>query len=523
MKVTGLHVAVAGGRPGGVGADPAGTRPPDLAPFARYPVAAVALVMTAVELAMATRYGMHRDELYFLQCARHLAWGYVDQPPLVPAVGRLVLVLFGPSVFWLRFLPALAGGATVVLTALTARRLGGGRTAQIVAAVAAAASAQDLAAVHLLSTAAFDLFFWSAIIYLLARLLTSEDTRWWVAIGAVAGVALLNKLNVAYLILAVLAALMICRRWGLLRSKWLAVGAGIGAVIASPDVVWNATHHWAQLSMLQSLHRENSTLGASLGFIPSQIIVVGPVLALVWLPGLKRLLRHPAGRPLAVGYLVLLGVYALAGAKSYYLAGMYYALFAGGGLYVESRLAARRHAGRMSSLRTWVTVLAAGAVATSPLTLPILPASALARGSWEGSVNKDLSATVGWQDLTRQISGIASELPPSERARLVVYTGDYGAAGAIDLYGPAYQLPPAISGHNSFWWWGPRGAPDQSTTISINLPRSYLLTVFAHVQAVGAVATPGGVWTEERGDPIYLCTDQTETWAQAWPAARHYG
>lgn len=494
-----------------------------LTPFARRPVLIIAVAMVALELIVAGRYGMHRDELYFVECARHLSWGYVDQPPLVPAVARLVLTLIGPSLFWLRFLPALAGGATVVMTALTARQLGGGRRAQAVAAMAAAASAQDLAALHLLSTAAFDLFFWSTITYLMTRLLTSEDPRWWLAVGAVVGAALLNKLNIVYLALGIGAGLLACRRWSLLCSKWLAAGVGVAALIASPDVVWNASHHWAQVSMLQSLHRENSTLGASLGFIPSQFIVVGPVLALVWLPGLKRLLRHSAGRPLAIAYVFLLVLYTLAGAKSYYLAGMYYVLFAGGGVYIEERLAARDAGRRPGPPGYWIAGITAGAVVALPLTLPVLPESALATGPWEGSINKDLSATVGWDQLVRQIRDIASGLPATERARLVVYTGDYGAAGAIDLYGPAYRLPPAISGHNAFWWWGPDGARDQSTTIAIDLPRGYLLTMFAHVQYAGAVSTPGRVWTEERGDPIWICTGQIETWAQAWPASRHYG
>lgn len=491
----------------------------DLEPFARRPLLAVASIMTAVELVAASRYGFHRDELYFLECARHLSWGYVDQPPLVPGVARLVLAVFGASVFWLRFLPAVAGGAAVAMTALTARHLGGGRRAQLVSAVGAAASTQDLAAFHLLSTTAFDLLFWSTITYLFTRLVTSDDPRWWLLIGAAFGAALLNKLNVGYLAIGAVTGLAVCHRWSLLRSWWLAAGAAAAAAIFSPDVAWNATHHWAQVAMLQSLHRENSTLAASLAFIPAQFIVVGPVLAWVWLPGLRRLLHHPHGRPLGIAYLVLLVIYTLAGAKPYYLAGMYYALFAGGGLYLEERLAAPRPV----ALRNRIAAITLGAVVALPLTLPVLPASALATGPWEGAINKDLSATVGWPDLTRQVAHIASTLPLTERERLVIYTGDYGAAGAIDLYGPAYRLPEAISGHNNFWWWGPADAPNRSTTIAVNLPRSYLLTIFTHVQRAGTVSTPRGVWSEERDDPIWICTRQRQTWAEAWPAARHYG
>ena len=249
-----------------------------LHPLAWAPVSVTAIAMCALELLVAGRYGFHRDELYFLACARHLAWGYVDQPPLVPAVARVVLVTFGPSVFWLRVLPALAGAGTVYVSALTARELGGRRTAQLIAGVAAATSPQALAAFHLLSTTAFDMFCWSVITWLVCRMLRTGDTRLWVAIGLVSGIALLDKLNVLFLILALLVGLAFSTQRAVLRSPWLVVGAGLVLLLASPDIAWNATHQWAQLSMTHSLHQENSTLGASLAFIPEQFIVVGIVL-----------------------------------------------------------------------------------------------------------------------------------------------------------------------------------------------------------------------------------------------------
>ena len=167
--------------------------------------------------------------------------------------------------------------------------------------------------------------------------------------------------------------------------------------------------------------------------------------------------------------------------------------------------------------------MVAAAAVSLPLTLPVLPEGTLAVGPSEGSINKDLSATVGWPQLVTQVARVADRLPNSERYRLVIFTGDYGAAGAVDLYGPEDGLPHAISGHNTYWWWGPGHAPDRSTTIAVNLTRSYLLTIFGKVQYEGQVVTPNGVWTEERGDPIWLCTDQRLSWTAAWPLARHYG
>ena len=165
-----------------------------------------------------------------------------------------------------------------------------------------------------------------------------------------------------------------------------------------------------------------------------------------------------------------------------------------------------------------------GVVVALPLTLPVLPVTDLARGSWQGDINKDLSATVGWPRVVRQVANIAATLPPAERAHVVVFTGDYGAAGAVDLYGRDYGLRHAVSGHNTYWWWGPPPPSDDgATVIAVNIPASDLRTVFADVKPAGTVDTGFGIWTEERGAPIFICRGQRSTWVAAWPAAKHYG
>jgi hypothetical protein len=489
-------------------------------PLAVMPLIWISGAFVALEMAVSARYGFHRDELYFLACARHLAWGYVDQPPLVPAVAWISTHLFGTSAVSIRVFPALAGGVAIVLTAAMARELGGGRTAQILAAGAAATSPQVVATFHLLSTASFDLMFWSAITFLALRLLRTGEERLWLAVGAVAGLGLLNKWTVAFLLAGLLIALLAGGRRRMLLSGWFWAGAGLALAIWSPNLDWNARHGWAAVSMMHSLHTENSTLGASVGFIPSQLIVVGPVLIVFWLAGLRRLLRTPFARPLGVTYLVLLGLFTLIGAKSYYLGGLYFVLFAAGGAWAEERIPVK---GRPHGMRRWLALMLAGLVISLPLALPVLPENALTRGSEEGQINKDLSATVGWPQFVRQIAAVSAGLSSQQRATLVLFTGDYGAAGAIDLYGGRYGLPPAISGHNNYWWWGPAGARDGATTIAVDLPRSYLLTIFSRVTPAGTVMTPHDVWTEERGDPIWICTGQRVSWAQAWPGARHYG
>jgi 4-amino-4-deoxy-L-arabinose transferase-like glycosyltransferase len=488
--------------------------------FAVRPVVTVSAAFVLVELAVAARYGFHRDELYFLACARHLAWGYVDQPPVVPVVAWFESHLFGSSVVALRIVPALAGGGAVACSGAMARELGGARKAQTLAALAGATSPQVLAACHLLSTTSLDLSLWAVLSLLVLVALRTGEGRWWLVIGAVAGVALLTKLNVAFFLAALAIGLLLAGRRRLFASPWLWGGAAVAIALWMPNIVWNARHDWAALAMLRSLHAENGGLGASLGFIPSQLVVVGPVLVVFWIAGLRDLLRTPTGRPFGIAFLVLLGWLTVTGAKSYYLAGAYFALFAAGGVWAERRLD-RSEPPR--GLRGWIALMVAGALVAVPLALPVLPEHDLAKGPSEGNVNKDLSATVGWPAFVGQLAAVAARLPPGERAHLVVFTGDYGAAGAVDRFGAAVGLPHAISGHNSYWWWGPADARDGATTIAVNLSSSYLRTIFESVTPAGTVATPGGVWSEERGDPIWICRGQRITWAAAWPAARHYG
>jgi hypothetical protein len=491
--------------------------------FERGPVLAWSAGFLAVELAMAARYGLHRDELYFLACGRHLAWGYVDQPPFVPLVARVASALFGASAVSLRVLPALAGATTVVLAALIARELGGRRRAQTFAALATALSPVIIAATHLLSTAGFDIFFWALLSWLFVRLLRTRDDRLWIAIGAVAGVALLNKWNVLFALGAIaLGCLLVPEHRPRLRSPFTLAGGVLALAIWTPNLVWNAQHDWAAIAMLHSLHAENSTLGASISFLPLQLLIVGPALAVFWIAGVRTLRTDRIGRVFAIAFIALLVAYVLTGAKPYYLAGIYPSLLAAGGVWYERRLApGPADAAARGARRTGVVIVVI-ALVSLPISLPVLPERTLPTSSWEGNINKDLSATIGWPALVRQVARVADSLPPSERAHLVVFTGDYGAAGAIDEYGARYGLPHAISGHNNYWWWGWGAARNGATTITIELDRSYLSTIFDSITPAGTVATPHNAWSEERGAPIFVCRHQRVSWKTAWPKARHY-
>jgi len=351
------------------------------------------------------------------------------------------------------------------------------------------------------------------------RLLRTGQRGLWLALGAIVGIGLENKWNIGFLAVALVIGLLAGGRARALLDPWAWAGVALAVFLWLPDLLWNAGHQWAEVSMTHQLHAENGGLGAALSFVPAQFVVVGPVLVVFWVAGLGHLARVSTWRPVAAAYLFLLAFFTLGGAKPYYLAGMYYALFAGGGVWAERRLLSREPP---RGVRGWVALMLAGLAMALPLTLPVLPEQAQPTRSWISNVNKDLSATIGWPQFVAQVAAVAHHLPPDEQAHLVVFTGDYGAAGAIDLYGAHDGLPHAISGHNTYWWWGPAGARDGATTIAVNLPRAYLETIFTEVIPAGAVRTPGDVWTEERGAPIWVCRGQKVTWARAWPSARHY-
>ena len=265
---------------------------PSASPLLRATVLSLAGAFVALELVLSARYGIHRDELYFLACSRHLAWGFVDQPPLVPAVAWLAAHIAGTSATSLRVLPALAGGGAVALTGLMARELGGRRKAQAIAA-AAATSPQVLAACHLLSTAAFDQFFWPRSASA-SSLAAAYRRRAALAGGRPAGRVRPDEQAERHLPHGRVG----CRPGPAVSSTVSAAvgsgGAAVALVIWMPNIIWNAQHHWAAIQMLHSLHQENSGAGASIGFIPSQLLVVGPVLLVLWVAGLRRS-SGPAG------------------------------------------------------------------------------------------------------------------------------------------------------------------------------------------------------------------------------------
>jgi 4-amino-4-deoxy-L-arabinose transferase-like glycosyltransferase len=478
---------------------------------------------TAVLLAaLGGRYGYHRDELYYVVAGRHLAWGYDDQPPLVPALARLTDGLSGGSLVALRLPTALVVGVTVLLVGLLARELGADRWAQLLAATAWATSGVVLVSGHLLSTTPFDILCWTAIALLVTRWVRTRDDRLLLALGPVVGLGLLAK-NLPLLFLVALAgAIGISGPREVLRRPALWIAAGVAAAIWAPNLWWQATHGWPQLTMAGVI-RGDSNYGGRISIIPTQFLIMSPPLALVWVPGLWRLLRNPQARPyrfLGLAYLLVLGLVLVTGGREYYTAGAFPALIAAGSVAAVGWVRRAAFGLRRALL---VALVAVNAVMTIAIALPVYPVRWFPN-TVQAALNDDAAETIGWPELVDAVAAVYSSLPAAEQATAVIITTNYGEAGAIDRYGAARGLPAPYSGHLNFWRWGP--PPDGATgpAIFVGGWTAEALAPFCGSAVVaGRVDNGYGVDNEEQGTPIWLCRDLRGTWSQLWPRLRRFG
>lgn len=481
--------------------------------FATRPVLAVAGALAAVELALAGRYGFHRDELYFVVAGDHLAWGYVDQPPLTPLLARLSSEVFGDSLVGLRVLPALTAALVVVITALVARELGGDRGAQVLAAVAAAVSGLVLVVGHMLTTAGADLLAWMLLIWLALRLFRTRDDRLWLPIGLVVGVALLNKYLVVLLLIGLLAGLLAHGPRSVLRSPRLAIGVLLAAAVVAPNLWWQATHDWPQLTVAGGIS-EDDGLENRLMFVPLQLLQLSPLLVPFAITGAISVWRTAWARPLVTAYVVIAVVVLVTGGKPYYALPPVLAFVAAGCQPVLDRV---RRAGSRGSV--WSTMALAG-VTSAIFTLPVLPVGQLGLAN---AVNQEQGEQVGWPELTDQVAEAWSLIPASERDRAVIFTTNYGEAGALRRYGAAAGLPPAYSGHMSFWDWGP---PPESATGPVLLVHvreaAAVEDYFTGCRQVGEIDNGHDLENDEQGALLVLCDGPRESWSQVWPELRHF-
>jgi 4-amino-4-deoxy-L-arabinose transferase-like glycosyltransferase len=489
-------------------------------------LAAFALTTLILHLVIAGRYGWFRDELYYIDAGKHLSGGYVDFPMMVALLADLQRAVFGTSLTALHVLPPVAGACIIILTALMAREMGGGLTAQRVAGLSALVAPAFIGADALFTMDAFDQLWWTLGAFILLRLLTLQTRpgsardvdqakqRLWLLLGLVCGLGLLTKLTILGFGLVVAAALRDPARRELL-TPWPYLAGLISFAFLVPYAAWEVAHGWPTLTFWNNYgHTEDPAT-----FLIQVVLLMQPLALPLWLAGLWYLLRNPAAepyRPVGWTFLTLFILFLGLHAKSYFLVPAFPPLLAAGAVALE-RQAWLRPRARLVPLAAAALVL--GGIVLAPVVAPILPPKTLA--SVMSSPIQPVADRFGWPQFVGTVSAVYHRLPASQRRQTTILAGNYGEAGALDLLGPADHLPRVISPHNTYYFWD-QGVTPGRIVIATDFRRSDLLPYFSSVRQAAITASQDGIQNEEVGRSVYICRGLKMPWSRVWPRIRNF-
>jgi 4-amino-4-deoxy-L-arabinose transferase-like glycosyltransferase len=483
-------------------------------------------------------YGYFRDELYYLACGEHLAWGYVDQAPMIALVARVTRAVFGDSLFAIRFFPAVAGAALVFVTGLIVRELGGSRFAIVLASVAVIVAPGFLILHTILTMNAFEPLFWALGAYLLVRIFKTGDARLWVWFGAVAGLGLMNKHSTLMFGFAVVVALIITPARRYFLSKWLWLGGLVALLIFLPNILWQIGHGFPTVEVLRNADKNQNLPVSPLDFFKGQLLLAHPLTFPLWAAGLYFYLAARAGKPyraLGWAYVVMFVSMILLRAKVYYLLPIYPVLFASGAVWFEdffARLTQRARAWRWLKPAT-VSVLVVGGVVLAPLSLPVLPVETFIR--YQRALGLETPRTeklrlaelpqhyadmFGWEEMTETVARVYHSLPAEEQPRCAIFARNYGEAGAIDFFGARYGLPKAIGKHQNYFLWGPRDYTGECV-ITIGEKLEDVQKTFNQIE-LAATFTHPYVLPHENNQPIFVCRQPKAPLKEIWPRVKCY-
>jgi hypothetical protein len=511
----------------------------ELTTRAKNPVRGTILLMAVLALALhvlanaLAGYGYFRDELYYVACSKRLAAGYVDQPPLsifVLAVARI----FGDSVWAIRLVPAILSGVSAALVGLLARRMGGGRTAVVLASLAFIAAPQILGFHTYYSMNSLDIMFWLLAVHALLGAAERGGLRSWLLLGLVLGLGLLNKTSVLWLGAGVGAAIVFS---GQLRRQLAAPGPYVAAVLAlvlfSPFIIWNALHGWPHIEFMRNATAGKYSSLTRARFLSDQFLAMNPLTYLISLPGLVWCLAGREGRrwrPVGIVFLTVFAVLLInPHTKSEYMAAAYPMLFAAGGVAAERM----RQPWRAVAVPVLAGSIVVSGAILAPLAMPVLPvdtyvryarALGMAPSTAENLELSDLPQFFadmhGWEELARDVSTAYLTVPEAERPTTVSLVSNYGEAGALELFARRYPLPRVVCTHNSYWLWGVGPTPI-TTFIRLGGNREKYLATYGNVTLAG-VHTCAHCMPYENNLNIFIARDRKEPIENAWPKNKHF-
>ena len=496
-------------------------------------VLAIAACKLAVHLYAGRHYGYFVDELYYLACSRHLNWGYVDQPPLIAVIVWMWRSVLGQSLPAIRLLPALAGVAEVVLTALIAREMGGKRFAQGLAAIAALVAPAILGVDGILTMNAFEPLFWLGCAYVMIRMIKTKNTKLWIWFGVLAGFGLENKYSMLIFGAGLVLGLLLSSERSLLASRWLWVGGAIAFLIFLPNLVWNVQHHFPFLELQANIRANGRDVPLGpLAFFQQEMLLMNPLALPIWLGGLWLYFFTKSGKPFrAIGWAWVFTAAAIVilSPRVYYLFPAFPVLFAGGGVLWEQLLARPKLVWLKAAYP--VPMILFGAL-LAPLAIPVLPPETYIRYTEAigleqpriethklGPLPQIFADQFGWDEMASVVARRHIQRPPDVRARTAIFAQTYGQAGAIDLFGPKYGLPPAISAHQSYFLWGPRGYTGDSMIV-LDDSRDNLEQLFTSVQKVARVEHPYSMPYQHFD--VFYCRGMHPPLGDLWPQLKRW-
>jgi hypothetical protein len=497
-----------------------------------FPAMGVVLCIAAVKLLIHLYAGWHdrylRDELYYLACSRHLAWGYVDQPPLIALIAWMVRSTIGDSVLAIRILPALAGAFEVVLTAAIARELGGKRTAQWLAALAVLVAGGILGIDSFLSMNAFEPLFWMGCAWVVIRIVNTGDQELWIWFGVLAGLGLENKHSMLIFGAGIFVGLILTPQRKVFASPWIWIAGAIAFLIFLPNLLWNIQHHFPFIELQKNIRNSGRDVPLSpLAFFGQEILTMHPLTFPIWAAGLWFYFS-PTGKPFRVlgwAWIFTAGVIVTVSPRVYYLYPAFPLLFAAGAVFWEAQAHWRRY--------VWPVGMAASAIfIVVPFAMPILPPETYIRYARAlhfsapaietfklGPLPQFFADRFGWQEMTATVAGVYNNLPEEVRPKTAIFGQNYGEAAAIDMFGPKYGLPAAISGHQNYFFWGPRGYTGESVIV-MHGDEADLKSKFAEVQKVASVYHPYSMPFEHFD--VFYCRGLKRPLGEVWPSVKNW-
>jgi hypothetical protein len=497
-------------------------------------VVAIAAAVLFFRLATSGVYGLFVDELYFLACGEHLAWGYVDMPPLTALQAFIARAMFGDSMLAIRLFPALAAAGLVLLTGAIVRELGGKRFAQGLAALTVALAPAYLFVGSYLSMNSVEPLIWMGCVFVLIRMIRTGNTRLWLAFGALAGIGLENKHTVLLFGFAIVVGVLLTAERRLMANRWFLLGGLVAFLIFLPNLIWMVQHHFPHLEMLANIRRNQRNVElSSVQFLAQQIYFMGPLAAPVWLVGLWHLVVRREWREyrgLGLAYLIAIGMLLAVHGRVYYPLPAYPMLFAAGAVALE-RWSARPGRGWVKP--AYVAVVAVSGAVLVPLATPILPPETYLRYTQAIHLNQPriehrrtsalpqlFADRFGWPEMAETVAKVYHSLPLEERSKCAIFGNHYGQSGSIDFYGPKLGLPKAIGGHVSYWYWGPRGYTGECMIV-LGDDRRGVERWFDQVEAVADVGHPYAMAQEHF--TVFLCR-KPKGWTlqEIWPRLKKW-